>query len=1005
MKKILCFVLILCIGVSFFSCTGGNGDTGGTESSCSISEVSEASEEIKETEIDKSSAYICTSDDENCVQLVFSDPIYAEGDGAVIYSPSTKGIAFGENEYAIQLKRGLKGVFTVEKTDVPKTDSRNFTVLFRNENDIKLAKKFFASGREVKIVNSDKIHRFGNKMTAVIGGTPYTITDKNTDTAEADGVYLFDNRREYSAIPSSGKDQVSVVVMRDLVAYVGEVNERMFFPSVNGYVLSFVGEYAKNVKASFGDDVEILLFEPLTSPSAYVEINGYREEVNYFNCTRTAYAGAVVYDGDFQYGSTHTNEWGLEIAVDEDGKVLSVTEGGNKNSGNTPIPENGYVLSVGMDESLYSKLCKTYEGADAKLVKNVTPYTVHKMKLDGRNKPREGETAVVYDTSYGSKTPVVPKGQLELICDGDGYVIAEGDPNGGNEIPDGGFVIAFYGMRYDEIRDFYKTGSRFFVSDSAVFLYIFNYPRLLIKENYSLIEKYKAEYAECKEKLKNIDYDFAESSFEKLDELTEKLENGKVEEAAEAFVKMESVLSLLEYSFVESLRVQDRCGWAVATPKTEEEVEKICANAEKLGLNTLIVSAFNGTYATYNSKLDGVIKGSDYGDTDILASFVEKGHDHGLKVFVMFCCFTAGNTLEGLPEEHYVNQFLKKGKLLLSRSGTNENRYYDDVTYTLDMYDDEVREFFASVIAEVVSGYDIDGVQLDYIRFPLPNRYGDYPDDFGYNENTVDSFASETGISVDPHSIGMKSEYWDEWCAFRRNIITSFVVSLGERIKGIKPGLNYSVTCFADYGDRQNYVFQDPEYLMANGYVDGVYTMIYADNYESEYSYAKDIFDRMENRGTLVAGIGTYVKAGKDDINRQIVISDDIGCSGVSVFGVSYTFSGGYLDVFRKGAFREKAVRTDCGSVTVVSFADDMINRIENVYKRFYPQTDFSSLLSSVENIRKDASANTDALSASYAEKTVSELEKLKKTVSFDENKLNEDIIKHIDYIIYCLTK
>ena len=991
MKKIIAFVMISAFLLSLFSCD--TGDTSSEDAEKSVpTEHSAAEDPIEPNYVNKSSAYICTSDDMNCVQLVYYDPSETpEGDGAVVYAPSSRRISFGTDEYAIQLKRSVKSGYTVEKIGVDKTDSRNFTVVFRNENDIKAAKTFFGIGKEINLVNSDKIHKYGNMMTAVIGGKPYTVTDKNTDIIEKDGVYLFDNRKEYACIPQTEKDLINIIVMDDIVAYVGEKNERVLFPSVNGYVLSFVGEYAGKVKASFGDDVEIYLFDPLTSPASYVEVNGYRQEVNYFNCTRTAYAGAVVYDGDFQCVSTQTNEWGLEIAFDSDGKALSVREGAKSDSGNTPIPEGGFVLSVGMDSPLYSKLCKTYDGADGKLVKNVTPYSVHRMKLDGRNIPRVGETAIVYDNSYGSTTPRVENGQLELICDADGYVIAEGDPDGGNEIPENGFVTAFYGMRYDEVRDFYHIGSRFFVSSSNAFLYIFDYPSVKIRENRALFEKLKSQYAECAEKLKNIDYDKAESALAKLDTLFEKAESGDASEAKTALAEMTSVLSDLEYSFTESLRVQDRCGWVVTTPKTPEEVEKVVSNAEKLGLNTVIVSAFDGVYAKYPSEIKGVVTGDDYKEFDALGEFVKDCHSHGLKVFVMFACFDAGKALDGLPEEHYVNRFKNEGKLLMSRSGTYENRYYDDVTYTLDPFDPEVRDFFTSVITEAAEKYDVDGVQLDYIRFPLPNRYGDYPDDFGYNENTLQAFAEKTGITVDPHDIGMKSEYWDDWCSFRRDIITSFAVSLGEKLKSIKKNLNYSVTCFADYGDRQNYVFQSPEYLSESGDVDGVYTMIYAENYENELHYAKDIFDRMGNEGHLIAGIGTYVRAANDDLNRQLGISYDIGCDGVAVFGIAYAYSGGYLDVFRKGAFREKAVRTDEGGATVAAFAEDMKDRVDNVYSRFYPDFDFSSFVSSLDLIGSGASG--------------AELRSLLDSVSFGDDRLDTDIRNRIDFIISCLDR
>lgn len=80
-----------------------------------------------------------------------------------------------------------------------------------------------------------------------------------------------------------------------------------------------------------------------------MELDGrFKVEIAYHNESRTGTARAVLYDGNFAHDSTQTNIWGMEVAVGADGRVQAVVPMGTEGvSGDTEIPEGGFVLSAG----------------------------------------------------------------------------------------------------------------------------------------------------------------------------------------------------------------------------------------------------------------------------------------------------------------------------------------------------------------------------------------------------------------------------------------------------------------------------------------------------------------------------------------------------------------------------------------------------------------------------------------------------------------------------------
>ncbi len=121
----------------------------------------------------------------------------------------------------------------------------------------------------------------------------------------------------------------------------------------------------------------------------------------------------------------------------------------------------------------------------------------------------------------------------------------------------------------------------------------------------------------------------------------------------------------------------------------------------------------------------------------------------------------------------------------------------------------EARNYLIDLIDELVKNYDIDGVQLDFIRYP---------------KEPIDDFDAYT-----IYGSGLTIEDW------RRENINTFIKDLNVRIKGAKPLMKLGVTPIGIYKSLPNArglegfsdVFQDSREWLENGDIDYAVPQIY----------------------------------------------------------------------------------------------------------------------------------------------------------------------------------
>jgi hypothetical protein len=142
-----------------------------------------------------------------------------------------------------------------------------------------------------------------------------------------------------------------------------------------------------------------------------------------------------------------------------------------------------------------------------------------------------------------------------------------------------------------------------------------------------------------------------------------------------------------------------------------ENVQKAVINCKKNGLTDIFVVVWNGGITTYPSEVlhnyIGIKQSPIYNNFDPLKAFVTEGHKAGLRVHAWFE-FGASYAYK----DSVANGWLAKYPSWAGRNNKNELLKKNGFFWWNAMHPD-VQTFLEKLMLEVVSNYDVDGVQAD----------------------------------------------------------------------------------------------------------------------------------------------------------------------------------------------------------------------------------------------------------------------------------------------------
>ncbi|MEH1933963.1 MAG: family 10 glycosylhydrolase [Nostoc sp.] len=246
------------------------------------------------------------------------------------------------------------------------------------------------------------------------------------------------------------------------------------------------------------------------------------------------------------------------------------------------------------------------------------------------------------------------------------------------------------------------------------------------------------------------------------------------------------------------------------------------------GINTVFFETVNAGYTIYPSQVakeqNPLIRG-----WDPLAEAVKLAHERDMELHAWVWTFAAGNQ----RHNEIINVNLNYPGPVLAAHPDWAN--YDNlgnmipVGQTKPFFDPanpEVRQYLLKLFDEIVTRYNVDGLQLDYIRYPFQDPSAGRT--YGYGKAARTQFQQLTG--VDPINISpSQPDLWQKWTTFRTEQVDSFVAQVSQQLRQKRPNLILSVAVFPlPELERIQKIQQNWETWARRGDVDLIVPMTYA---------------------------------------------------------------------------------------------------------------------------------------------------------------------------------
>lgn len=327
-----------------------------------------------------------------------------------------------------------------------------------------------------------------------------------------------------------------------------------------------------------------------------------------------------------------------------------------------------------------------------------------------------------------------------------------------------------------------------------------------------------------------------------------------------------------------SPRTEVRAAWVTAwgagihTPK---QLDGTLEAASQAGLNTLLIQVRKVADAYYESEIEPRGNNIEPG-FDPLAATLERAHKKDIKIHAWINALRVWRD-KSLPVDSS-HVIMRHPEWVNKRS---DGALRNDEGHYLDPGIPEVREYVASVAEDIARRYKVDGIHLDYIRYPGL--------DWGYSELALKHYRADTGEKGTPKPTDPK---WQSW---RRDQVTKLVSLIRNRVKAVRPNAILTAAtiswmdCPTDFRSATPYkqVYQDWKRWMSEGLLDANVPMNY--RIESNPKSAKQFRDWLVGYKKWGAGKPIYVGIGAhnnsaSDVLKEIEAVEKAGMAGWVIF-------------------------------------------------------------------------------------------------------------------------
>ena len=365
-----------------------------------------------------------------------------------------------------------------------------------------------------------------------------------------------------------------------------------------------------------------------------------------------------------------------------------------------------------------------------------------------------------------------------------------------------------------------------------------------------------------------------------------------------------------------SRRVSETRGlWVVrSTLVHPDSVRAMVARAADAGFNTLMVQVRGRGDAYYLGGIEPRAEGIQGGPAfDPLALAVREAHARGIEVHAwMNVHLISSAFVISRDPSHLVNA--RPGLLAVPRELASElydvdpasSRYFERLIAHAaadpgieGLYSSpsapEVKERVYAVATDLVERYQIDGIHLDYIRYPSGA--------FDYSRGALDRFRiwidgritddrrPQFTVPSEQDPLALVEAFPAPWDEFRRSQITELVERIYVGVKRRRPDVLVSAAVFPDAQESFLHRYQDWEGWLRRGIVDVVAPMAYNPD-DGLFAQAISHAAGIAGPERVWAGVGAYLTTFEGTLTK-IDISQRIGVRGFLLFSYDWSVANG----------------------------------------------------------------------------------------------------------------
>lgn len=583
--------------------------------------------------------------------------------------------------------------------------------------------------------------------------------------------------------------------------------------------------------------------------------------------------------------------------------------------------------------------------------------------VTGINCVRYTDYLVVYNSQQGSTTGTNAWGYEVTVTEG--VVSYVGGNNSTIPTGDGSFVVSGHGTMADWLSANITAGmlctfdqSRMtltFVDSETAPLYILDIARdeaLAAKENaVALCYIYDSSADSQLESLESR-YESIMSQYERYGSFNETTVSALSED-----------YGLVSDLFRDTAVLDYRGVWIRPTQTTAQEVDDYVQTCYDAGINMISVETMYACTTIMPMPEDSLMEHNpDFSGFDVLQAYINSCHSRGMELHVWMPVFYSGTT----TRTYYYKSIAYKKPEWCSLTNHGDTLYSTEssgMTFLSPANDEAVEELLNNY-RYILENYDIDGFQMDYLRY----RDRTDTDDYGYDEVTIAKFKeaypkyANTTITYNTNA-----EYWNDFVMFRNQTVTDFVYKMRKLVNEVAP----DVMLTADVGPESwtSYItlYQDSYLWLAYEWLDMIHPMAYGDGYVSQM---QEFIEKAGEKCMVVPGLGIFMtEFDAEDMRRQTKELLDAGCEGAVYFQIEQYLSKSCGDLLQDTIF---TTRTTCPSLdndSTVSIALDRFD--ERVALAYSNGSITASLKNTLLSLSDTARSTCDSQGAAYCKADV----------------------------------